>query len=93
MSREPEEHTMTLWEHLEELRGRIVKTIAAFVIGGGIAWHYKSQLLGLLTRPFVHAWPGSTVASLHFCNASLRLHRLREAGRTFRPGLRVSNPD
>ena len=35
MSLDPEEHTMTLWEHLEELRSRLVKMIVAFLTSTG----------------------------------------------------------
>ncbi len=69
---QPEEQApegMTLWEHLEELRGRLVKMIIAFLIGCIAAWHKKEFLLELLTKPFVAAWKKghhSTGAALHF---------------------------
>jgi sec-independent protein translocase protein TatC len=69
MSEEPEEHAMTLWEHLEELRSRLVKMIFAFVVGAGLAWWQKGHLLEILTRPFVAAWKptlGAPIAALHF---------------------------
>ena len=56
MSDNPEEHVMTFWEHLEELRGRLVRMILAFLVGGGVAWYYKKHLLDLLTEPLVQAW-------------------------------------
>ena len=52
MSDNPEDHVMTFWEHLEELRARIVRMLVAFVIGGGTAWYFKVQLLEWLTRPY-----------------------------------------
>jgi sec-independent protein translocase protein TatC len=54
---------MTLWEHLEELRSRIVKMILAFVVGFGAAWSYKETLLDLLTQPLMVVWKDAT---LHF---------------------------
>jgi sec-independent protein translocase protein TatC len=69
---QPEEQApegMTLWEHLEELRGRLVKMIIAFLIGCIAAWHKKEFLLEILTKPFVEAWKKghhSTGAALHF---------------------------
>ena len=50
------ERGMTLWEHLDELRGRLVKMIIAFVAGCIGAWTQKEFLLDLLSRPFVKAW-------------------------------------
>jgi len=47
---------MTFWEHLEELRGRLVRMILAFLAGGGLAWWYKRQLLDLLAKPYLDAW-------------------------------------
>lgn len=61
--------TMTFWEHLEELRARIVKMLLAFAIGAAIAWVYREELLLLVTQPFLDAWAKSelsTKASLHF---------------------------
>jgi sec-independent protein translocase protein TatC len=77
MSKLPEQDTkpdsgaegMTLWEHLEELRSRLVKMLIAFAIGGIAAWTQKERLLGILTAPFVQAWQEGKRpdgASLHF---------------------------
>jgi sec-independent protein translocase protein TatC len=66
---DPDRHQMTIWEHLEELRSRIVKMMIAFLIGAGISWWQKEFLLELLTRPFAQAWttsPHSSGAALHF---------------------------
>jgi len=57
MSQDPEEHSMTLWEHLAELRSRLVKMIFFFLIGAAVAWVYRTTVLAVLTRPFVQAWP------------------------------------
>src|SRR5215831_17593205 len=56
MSDNPEDHVMTFWEHLEELRARMVRMILAFLAGGGLAWYYKKHLLAILTEPFYVAW-------------------------------------
>jgi len=47
---------MTIWEHLEELRSRIVKMLIAFLIGAGLCWWQKEVLLDILTQPFVTGW-------------------------------------
>jgi sec-independent protein translocase protein TatC len=68
MSADPDEHAMTLWEHLAELRSRIIRMFLAFVAGGIFAWLYKEALLIWLTRPFVAAWDPNVVGvpSIHF---------------------------
>ena len=68
-SEPPEEGSMTLWEHLEELRGRIVRMAIAFAIGAGVCWFYKERILGVITRPFMEAWKlggHASEATLHY---------------------------
>jgi sec-independent protein translocase protein TatC len=69
VSDDPEEHAMTFWEHLEELRARLVKAILAGLIGSGVCWYYREKLLAWMTQPFVAAWNQETMgktAALHF---------------------------
>lgn len=69
MSQDPDEHAMTLWEHLAELRSRLVKMIVFFLIGFGVAWYFRVTLLDVLTQPFVDSWPpglSKGKPSLHF---------------------------
>src|SRR5689334_4705895 len=54
---EPEaDRGMTLWEHLDELRGRLIKMILAAGLGFGGAWLYRKELLTIITRPFIDAY-------------------------------------
>jgi sec-independent protein translocase protein TatC len=47
---------MTIWEHLEELRRRIIKA-AVGVLGTTIAaWFFRTQLLAWLVAPYQRAW-------------------------------------
>jgi sec-independent protein translocase protein TatC len=76
-----EELQMTFWEHLEELRSRLLKALVAFGIGAGAAWYFRERVLVWLTTPFVTAWslaiPGEHPA-LHFpAPASLFVAYLR----------------
>jgi sec-independent protein translocase protein TatC len=50
-----EDGTMTLWEHLDELRSRLTKMILFFVIGAALAWFYKEEVLQIVTQPYVVA--------------------------------------
>lgn len=56
VSADPDENTMTLWEHLEELRSRIVRMVIAFAVGAGLAWYFKDRVLSWLTVPYNTAW-------------------------------------
>jgi sec-independent protein translocase protein TatC len=69
MATNPEEHSMTFWEHLNELRSRLIRAVLAFMVGGTIAWIYREQLLLVLVTPFMDAWNSNNLggkAALHF---------------------------
>ncbi len=51
-----DEGSMTLWEHLEELRSRIVRMMIAALAGGIGCWIFKERILAWLTLPFYDAW-------------------------------------
>ena len=64
-----EDGSMTLWEHLEELRGRIVRMALAFLIGAGGCWYFKENIMAWVTKPYLEAWVRgghSGPPSLHF---------------------------
>jgi sec-independent protein translocase protein TatC len=60
---------MTIWEHLEELRKRLVWSMVALVAGMLGAWQYKERLLEVLVHPFRESWQAQGLAgptTLHF---------------------------
>ena len=64
-----EEASMTFWEHLEELRKRLVYMIVAFAVGGGVAWTVRERILVWLSDPFIRAWNDTKLGGtpeLHF---------------------------
>jgi sec-independent protein translocase protein TatC len=63
-----DEGAMTFWEHLNELRSRMLKALLAFATGAVVAWLFKESLLLWLTRPFVEGWHGKdgSTPTLHF---------------------------
>lgn len=68
---EPEDDVeMTFFEHLGELRNRLVRALWGVIPGIVIAWMFKEQLLDLLTRPLVEAWIRLDLGEpqLHFAN-------------------------
>jgi sec-independent protein translocase protein TatC len=53
----PEKDTrMTIWEHLSELRSRLIKSAAAVLVGAIVAWTFHEEILGLLIKPFEASW-------------------------------------
>ena len=65
-----EDGSMTLWEHLEELRGRIVRMAIAFLLGAGVCWVYKEKIFKWLTQPFYQAWADNHIADKATLNYS-----------------------
>jgi len=64
---EPVEGSMSFWEHLQELRVRLIRMVLAFLVGAAVAWFFKEELLVLLTKPYVQGWSSTKNApSLHF---------------------------
>jgi len=52
---------MTFWEHLEDLRTRIIRSAVFFLIGVGLAWWKKEELLDFIAIPFCDAWKNTGV--------------------------------
>jgi sec-independent protein translocase protein TatC len=48
--------SMSLSEHLEELRTRLFRALAAVVGASVLGWHYKQRLFAWVLRPFEVAW-------------------------------------
>lgn len=51
-----DDRPMTFWEHLEELRSRVVKAVLALCVGTGITWYFKERVLAFLYEPMKEAW-------------------------------------
>ncbi|MGH7329707.1 MAG: twin-arginine translocase subunit TatC, partial [Polyangiaceae bacterium] len=47
---------MTIFEHLDELRRRIMKALAMMVITAIVAWSFRVKILAWLLKPFEQAW-------------------------------------
>jgi sec-independent protein translocase protein TatC len=47
---------MSVWEHLDELRSRVVKALLALGAGTVVAWIYREPILAWLWEPFVLSW-------------------------------------
>ncbi len=54
---------MTLFEHLRELRYRLVVIAVAVIVGTIVAWYFQEQLIGLIRAPFDQAKDALLVTS------------------------------
>ena len=51
----PPDGTMTLFEHLRELRYRLIVSALAIIVGMVVAWFFRYELLDILQRPYFQA--------------------------------------
>jgi len=61
---EPGLERMTLIEHLEELRNRILRSLAAVAVTFAVCWIFVEPLTDFLARPIYAAVPGKKLAFL-----------------------------
>lgn len=52
----PDDVSMSIWEHLAELRSRIVRMMLAFAVGFGVAWYFRKAVFHFVTVPYMLAW-------------------------------------
>lgn len=60
---------MSFWEHLDELRGRLLWSIGTFLAACGVAWTARERILAFLVKPFADSWQAQHLpgpAALHF---------------------------
>jgi sec-independent protein translocase protein TatC len=67
------EVSMTIWEHLSELRTRLMRAALAMVGGAVVAWVYREKLLAWIAQPYRNAW------ATKFPNEPLELQTLAPA--------------
>jgi sec-independent protein translocase protein TatC len=59
---------MTFWEHLDELRKRVVRALVGFGIATYVAWEYREEILNKLSQPYIESWASKGLegkAALH----------------------------
>jgi sec-independent protein translocase protein TatC len=54
----PSPDRMSFLEHLEELRVRLIHSIAALAVGFGVCWFFREPIFHFLTEPLRRAYPG-----------------------------------
>ncbi len=63
----------TIWDHLGELRKRLIRSVAALGCGAAICWIYRERLLAWITQPYKTAW------KQHYPNVPVELQTLAPA--------------
>jgi sec-independent protein translocase protein TatC len=65
-----EELHMTFFEHLEELRARLIRSLIPFLPAFVVAWIYREEVFALLVIPLNKAWKsmGMGTPTLHFAS-------------------------
>jgi sec-independent protein translocase protein TatC len=66
----PEDRPMTVFEHLDELRVRLIRAVLGTIPGISVAWALREELLAFLVKPLGDAMRhlGHEVPKLHFPN-------------------------
>jgi sec-independent protein translocase protein TatC len=61
---------MTIWEHLRELRKRLIASLLGMIPGVAVAWYLREDLLDFLVAPLASAWMRLSLGQpeLHFSN-------------------------
>ena len=52
----PGDARMTIWEHLEELRRRIIKAALGVVVTTIVGWCFRTEILAWLVAPYQRTW-------------------------------------
>lgn len=60
------EGEMTLFEHLAELRRRLVISIIAVLVGAIVAWTWRNELFLFILQPLKDAAPTAEMAQVHY---------------------------
>ncbi len=74
---------MTLWEHLQELRERIVKSALAVAVGFAVGFAFRHQVFSLLIEPYCDLPPSLRAGSAVFGVENCRLYTPNVTGAFF----------
>lgn len=47
---------MTIWEHIQELRSRLVKAAIGVFAGTIVCWYFRVEILAWLVKPYAKVW-------------------------------------
>lgn len=65
---------MTFFEHLAELRTRLIRSLLGLIPGVAVAWGFKEELLGAALAPLITAFEGAGFPTeIHFANPAAKV--------------------
>lgn len=65
-----EEGQMSLFEHLAELRSRLIRSLIAVAVGAGLSWAWVEQVFQFMMAPLREAAPELVMANVHYKDMS-----------------------
>lgn len=94
---ETDQEAMTFWDHLDELRGSLIRMIAAAVIMTVIAFMLKEPLFEVVLAPsrddfFVYRWMGAQPFDLQLINTGLTEQLMIHLRMAFAAGVLGASP-
>lgn len=92
-----EAQQLTFWEHLDVLRGSLIRMIAASCVAAAVAFCLKEPLFSLVLAPadggfFVYRWLGAEPFSLHLVNTGLTEQFMAHVKVAVMAGVLVASP-
>lgn len=61
MNEEAQPGKMTIWEHLDELRSRVIRALIAYVVGATVAWIFRDEILAWMWKPYAESWRAQNI--------------------------------
>jgi sec-independent protein translocase protein TatC len=61
MNQAAEAGKMSIWEHLDELRSRVIRALIAYVIGVSLAWTFRAEILAWMWKPYAESWKAQNI--------------------------------
>jgi sec-independent protein translocase protein TatC len=52
---------MSIWEHLDELRSRVIRALIAYLVGATVAWGFREEILAWLWKPYAESWKAQQI--------------------------------
>lgn len=92
-----ESENKSFWEHLDELRGSLIRILVVTLVCGVIAFCFKEYLFAVVLAPadasfFMYRWLGGNMTSLHLMNTGLTEQFVIHIKTAFAVGILLASP-
>ena len=89
--------SMTFWDHLDELRGMIIRVLVVAIIGASIAFCFKDELFAIVLAPrssdfITYRLMGVEPFSIHLMNIGLTEQFMIHLKTAFYAGILIASP-